>query len=147
MTPKKAGFVCHATDKLSPGQQARRYLGPGYTIVCDGIAHFDCIGVRTSRVTMDPALCAAGKLCLGKSKTPAHPAACAGMGGITSVSSAGVTVEGLGFTVINGHPLNAYNHKGHPCRLAQYKQIFEQLAAGKRNLIMEGAVPQMVMKV
>ncbi len=133
---KNAGFVCHAPNKLSPVQQARRYLGPGYTIVCDGIAHFDCIGARTSRVTMDPALCAAGKLCLGKSKTPAHPGPCAGIGTITSVSSAGVTVDGLSFTVINGHPLNAINTKGDACRLAQYKQIFEQLAAGKRNLIM-----------
>ena len=136
VTEKDSGFVCHAPDKLSVEQQARRYLGDGYTIVCDGIAHFDCIGVRSSRVTLDPTLCAAGKLCLGKAKTPGHPAACAGMGSITSVSSAGVTVDGLGFTVINGHPLNAYNNKGDPCRLAQYKQIFEVLAGGKRNLIM-----------
>ena len=133
---KDARFVCHAPDKLSVAQQARRYLGAGYTIICDGIAHFDCIGVRTSRVTLDPALCAAGKLCPGKAKTPKHPAACAGMGSITSVSSAGVTIDGLGFTVINGHPLNATNNKGDPCRLAQYKQIFRELANGKRNLIM-----------
>ena len=136
VSEKNAGFVCHAPDKLSPAQQARRYLGPGYTIVCDGIAHFDCIGVKTKRVTLDPKLCPAGGLCLGKAETPAHPAACKGMGSITSVSSAGVIVDGLTFTVVNGHPKNAYNNAQDPCRHAQYKQMFETLAAGKRNLLM-----------
>ncbi len=136
VSEKTAGFVCHAPAKLSPAQQARRYLGAGYTIVCDGVAHFDCIGVKTKRVALDPRLCSAGGLCLGKAVTPAHPKACAGMGSITSVSSADVTVDGVTFTVVNGHPKNAYNNVQDPCRLAQYKQIFEELAVGKRNLIM-----------
>lgn len=134
VTEKVAARVCHDPSKLAPYQQARRYLGPGYTIVCDGIAHFDCIAARTARVTLKG--CAPGGLCLAGATTPKHPAQCANNGSITSVSSAAVVVESLAFTVVNGHPLNAYNNAGDPCRLAQYQQIFEQLASAPRNLIM-----------
>ena len=131
---KDPRWICNDHKNRSPYQQVRRYLGPDYTIVCDGIAHYDCIGVRTSRFTVKE--CAAGKVCMGESQTPVHPAACKGIGSITSVSAAHLTIGGKGITVINGHPLNAVDFTGDACREAQYKQLFEVLADGQRTLIM-----------
>lgn len=133
-TDNNANHVCHDYKSRQPYQQARRLLGSGYTITCDGIAHFDCVGVLAKRFSVKE--CAAGALCIDGSTTPAHPAACKGMGSITSVSSVHLTLNQTPITVVNGHPLNAYNDKGDPCRLAQYKQIFEVLANGKKNLLM-----------
>ncbi len=127
-------WICTGYKGRLPYQQVRRYLGPDYTIVCDGIAHYDCIGALTKRFTVKQ--CAAGTVCLGAATTPAHPAACKGIGSITSVSAAHLNLAGQAITVVNGHPLNAVDYTGDACRHAQYKQIFEQLAIGTRNLIM-----------
>lgn len=129
-----ARYICHGYKARTPYQQVRRYLGPDYTIVCDGIAHYDCIGALTARFSMKE--CAAGKECLGAAVTPAHGTECKGLGSITSVSSAHLTFNGKAITVVNGHPLNAVDHPGDACRHAQYQQIFETLADGQRNLIM-----------
>ena len=131
---KDPRWICNDHKNRSPYQQARRYLGAGYTIVCDGIAHYDCIGIKASRFTVKE--CASGKLCVSGAQTPAHPPACKGIGSITSVSAAHLTLGGRGITVINGHPLNAVDYTGDACRHAQYKQIFETLADPQRTLIM-----------
>ena len=64
---------------------------------------------------------------MGHSDTPDHPPECDGLGGITSVSAVDATADGLAFSVVASHPLNAIDHEGDACRLAQYRQAFEEL--------------------
>ncbi len=116
---------CTGAPEREPYQQIRRIVGDDYTITCDGIAHYDCIAVRADRIEIDP--CPAGELCMGLSETPDHPVECGGLGGITSVSKVDARLGELAFSVVAAHPLNAIDHEGDACRLAQYRQAFEEL--------------------
>lgn len=125
--------ICTGAPEREPYQQARRLMGEGYTISCDDIQHFDCVAVRTERVTMEG--CAEGEQCIDGSETPAHPEACATIGGHTSVSRVIARVDGVELVIVIAHPKNAISADQDPCRLAQYQQIFEQLVDGRPALL------------
>ncbi|MDP6932349.1 MAG: hypothetical protein QGG40_05505 [Myxococcota bacterium] len=121
-------LACTDAPDRDPYQQVRRLLGRDYTVVCDGIAHYDCIGVRSERMTLDQ--CGAGELCMGDAETPDHPPACSEIGGKTSVSRVTGTLDDLEFTLVAAHPVNATDSEGDQCRQAQLQQAFEDLPSG-----------------
>jgi hypothetical protein len=127
------GLACTGAPDREPYQQARRLVGDGYTIVCDGIAHYDCVAVRADRIALDQ--CPAGEVCIGAAITPEHPPDCATNGGITSVSRADAELDGLRFGIVAAHPLNATSTSDDACRLAQYQLAFEVLPGAGPTLV------------
>lgn len=127
------GLACTGAPERDPYQQARRLIGAGYTIVCDGIAHYDCVAVRSSRIELDQ--CPAGEVCMGAAVTPPHPQQCDGGGGITSVSRVDAALGDLRFGVVGAHPLNATSTSDDACRLGQYQQAFEVLPGAGPTLV------------
>ena len=127
------GLACTGAPDREPYQQARRLIGEGYTIVCDGIAHYDCVAVRSSRIALDQ--CPTGDVCMGAAVTPPHPPECDGGGGITSVSRVDATLGALRFGIVGAHPLNATSTSDDACRLGQYVQAFEELPGAGPTLV------------
>ena len=127
---------CTGAPDREPYQQIRRLVGDDYTITCDGIAHYDCIAVRSARIAIEQ--CPGGELCMAMSTTPAHPEECVDSGGITSVSRVDATLaDGRGFRVIAAHPLNAITEDDDACRHAQYRLALDELP-GDRDAIAAG---------
>lgn len=119
-------LACSGAPDRDPHAQATRYVGPDYTVVCDSIAHYDCVAVRTERVTLEE--CPAGETCLSAGESPPHPAACGAGAWNTSVSRVHATVDGRPLTLVFAHPMAAASDD--PCRLAQYEQAFAELPDG-----------------
>jgi len=126
-------LACTDAPDRDPYQQARRLLGDDFTITCDAIAHYDCIGVRASRIEIEQ--CPAGDLCMGASVTPEQPAECEGIGSITSVSKVHATLDELTFSGGAVHPLNTVRQSEDGCRRAQYVQAFEELSSDGPALV------------
>ncbi len=126
---------CTGAPEREPYQSIRRILGEDYTITCDGIAHYDCVGVLSERIAIEQ--CSPGELCMGESTTPPHPEECAGGGGITSVSRVDATLGERAFRIVVAHPLNAITAEDDACRHAQYLQAFDELP-GDRDAIAAG---------
>jgi hypothetical protein len=137
----EADLACTDATSREPYQQARRLLGPDYTISCDGRSHRSCIGVRTARITIEQ--CPAGSLCITGSTTASHPEVCGSHGGFTSVSKVDATwttddgplPASSSFTIIATHAHNATDMAGDACRSAHYKQAFEDLPNDGHTLI------------
>lgn len=119
-----ADLACTGAPDRDPYQQAARYVGTDYTVVCDANEHYDCVAVRSSRITLDE--CAAG-VCEGAAVTPARTANC-GASGIDSVSAAHATVDDRPLTLVFAHPIAGATDE--PCRVDQYRQAFEELPVG-----------------
>ncbi|KAJ6241841.1 hypothetical protein M0813_00547 [Anaeramoeba flamelloides] len=124
-----------------PYQQARRILGDKYTILCDAVHHFDCVGLKTSRISVEE--CPSGKLCIGGMKSLPHPASCniVGSSWITSVSKVHATIDydtdsPFDLTVVISHPAQGVEKKNDACRLDEYKQTFETLPDSSHTLIL-----------
>ncbi len=124
---------CTGAAGRDPYHQVQRLLGTGYAIACDGIAHYDCVAVRTG--VLETSHCAPGEVCMGGAETPPHPPACDGLGGITSVSAIDATWAGGDLRLVSVHPLNSSQTSTDPCRLAQYEQAFEDLADSGPTLL------------
>jgi hypothetical protein len=127
------GLACTGAPEREPYQQVRRLVGEGYTIVCDGIAHYDCVAVRSERIELDQ--CPRGEVCMGAAVTPPHPPECEGGGGITSVSRVDARLGELRFGIVAAHPLNATSTSDDRCRLGQYRQAFEELPGAGPTLV------------
>ena len=110
--------VCHPDHRAEEPTQARRLVGPDYTIACDGRNGFECVAVATSFGTIDG--CEPGALCADAAITPANPEGCDG--GFTVSAVDVVPTGGPAFRVINGHPPSGFETA---CRHAQMRQIFE----------------------
>jgi hypothetical protein len=131
-TDGASDFTCTGWTADQP-QTLRRLVGDGYTILCDGIAHYDCIAVRS---TLPVAECPAGGTCIGQADTPAWPASCAhGVGTISSVSRVHVTLPDGPLLAVIMHPLNASTPETDPCRADEDAQAFDVLAQGGRALL------------
>lgn len=136
MPPEKnKNRVCYKYKEREPLHQARRLLGPDYTIVCDGRSGFECLGVRKSIGEVKG--CAAGDICLGAAGvTHDLPADCDPNPVIFGID---VDIKGTPVRVVNAHP-SASNRK---CRAESLRRMFEgygevpPLAAPDRtNLVM-----------
>jgi hypothetical protein len=125
--------TCTGAPERTPYEQVRRLMGPDYTISCDDRLHSDCAAVRTERGSLVG--CESGSLCLGGNETPPHSAACADIGGHTSVSRIGAVFDGRTLNIVVAHPKNATSIEADPCRLAQYREIFEQLVDERPALV------------
>ena len=113
--------VCHPDHRAGEPNQARRLVGPDYTIACDSRNGYECIAVATGFGAIEG--CASGDLCLQGATTPGNPEGCDG--GFTVSAVEVVPAVGPRFTVVNGHPPSGPETS---CRHAQILQIFEGYA-------------------
>lgn len=128
--------ICHKYDEREPKEQARRLLGDDYTIVCDGGANFECIGVR--KTLGEVKQCPAGGFCnAGEALFAPVPDGC-NKG--ASISAVDVVIGGTELRIVNGHP----QATGEDCRAAHLKRLFEgadgaePLASPSRKLLIMG---------
>lgn len=109
--------VCYKYKEIVPLHQAQRLLGPEYTIVCDGRANFECIGVKKSFSSIDN--CAAGEICrngVGLTHDVAE-----GCDTKSVVFGIDINVKGKKVRVVNGHP----SASSPDCRADSLKRLFE----------------------
>lgn len=132
-TSTNPDFICTDAATRIPYHSVQRMVGPDFTIVCDAIAHYDCLAVRTSRIAIEA--CAAGEVCMGGAETPDHPPECATNGSITSVSGVRAKLDGRPLNIVLAHPLNAVSVDDDRCRFAQYRQAFSELPSDGATLI------------
>lgn len=124
------GRSCHPDVGAETARQARRLLGPGYTIVCDQRRGYECTGVHTRFGAV--AECETGTLCDAARTAAAVPDCPTGF----SMSAVEVTpAGGVPFTLVNAHP---DSNPGGECRAAQLAQSLvgvDALAAAPRALL------------
>lgn len=101
--------------------QARRLLGPDYTVVCDARNGYECIGVHTDFGTING--CEEGELCPRAARTAPPVEGCDE--GFT-LSAVTVAAGDTSFDVINGHPPSdaAGATEGRECRTAYFEHVF-----------------------
>jgi hypothetical protein len=110
--------VCHPEHRASEPNQARRLVGPDYTIACDARNGFECVAVARAFGTIEG--CDPGASCLSLARTPEAPADCDG--GFT-VSAVEIRPHDMPpFTLVNAHPPSGV---AADCRNRQLLQIFE----------------------
>ncbi len=137
LTETDPAKVCHPSRTAVDPDQARRVLGPDFTIVCNARNSFECVAVRTSFGSIVG--CSDGAICLRGARTsPAAPGCSDGF----TVSSVVVTPRrGDAFTIVNGHPPSGPTAASIACREEQVRRIFEDvggdsaLVARERSLI------------
>ncbi|HOX27861.1 MAG TPA: hypothetical protein PLQ76_01770 [bacterium] len=114
-SPKKA---CYNYKQREPIQQVRRVLGPEYTIVCDGRANFECIGVKKTVGAIEG--CGLGEMCNGAPAAITHelPEDCDQK---TVIFGVNAVIGGLKIRIINAHPSASETN----CRAAAIKRMFE----------------------
>lgn len=115
-----AWHVCHPSFGGGERSQARRLLGPGYTIVCETRKGYECVGVRTGAGRI--AGCEEGALCRNaRSMAPVD-------GCDDGFTLSAVTVEWSGRTldVINAHPpSDSFSARVPHCRVPYLKAALE----------------------
>jgi endonuclease/exonuclease/phosphatase family metal-dependent hydrolase len=112
--PKK---VCYKYKEMEQPHQVRRLLGPDYTIVCDGRADFECIGVKKNLGEVGN--CPAGELCLeGAALTHEIPDGCDPNSVIFGID---LNVKGISMRIVNGHPAAS----DRSCRARTIERMFE----------------------
>jgi hypothetical protein len=133
---KDKGKVCYGYETREPRHQARRLLGPDYTIVCDNRSHFECIGVHKDAGAIPG--CEPGGLCRGTAMIAAPaPAVCDAHPAIFAVDA---EIRGLPVRIVNAHP-SASNRQ---CRTEQLQGLFQgyqgapPVADPKRNMLIMG---------
>lgn len=121
--------VCHPGHRASEPNQARRLVGPGYSIACDARSGFDCVAVATEFGTIRG--CQSGALCNGVGTTLP-----AGMGCDDGFSVSSYVIEPVAaepFVVVVGHPPSG---NAVACRAGQIRGLFDTLlAAGMPALV------------
>ncbi len=113
-SPKK---VCYQYDQQEIRDQARRVLGPGYTIVCDSRARFECTGVRVGFAKV--AGCPDGELCREKAHIVQDvPEGCDPLANIFAID---IEAGGDTYRIVNGHPIASDK----TCRTGEVQRMFE----------------------
>ncbi len=102
---------------------ARRLLGAGYTMVCDGIGGYDCLGLNRERFEVITVA------------TPPQPAACAGKADFAAVFSVDVLWDGVPLRFVVAHPYQAFTDEEDLCREAQLQQTFVELPLGDTVIV------------
>jgi len=109
--------VCYRFDEREVKHQARRLLGPDYTIVCDARSHFECIGVKTSFASVIG--CPRGDICRESgSLTHGAPDNCDTKPVVFGID---LEIDENIVRVVNGHPAAS----GEKCRAEQIRRLFE----------------------
>ncbi|HOY64262.1 MAG TPA: hypothetical protein PLK80_06720 [bacterium] len=110
--------VCFRFEDRKERHQVRRLLGEDYTIVCDGRANYECIGVKKSAGTVEG--CVSGELC----RAPGWPLTIETPGGCstkTVVFGVDAEIRGKRVRIVNGHPSAA----DAGCRAEELRRLFE----------------------
>ena len=127
--------VCYKYQDKSPAEQARRLLGPDYTIVCDDRSHFECLGVRKDVGAV--AGCEPGALCVGEAVIAAPaPDVCGPHAAIFAVDA---DIRGKKVRIVNAHPAASDSE----CRAAQVRDMFE--GAGETPPVADPALNVIIM--
>jgi hypothetical protein len=111
--------LCHPSN-ASADHQARRLLGPDFTIACDARAGYECIGLRSARGTLHG--CDDGALCEGGARVAPPGEGCdPGF----SVSAVTLTIDDTTLDVVNAHPPSGDGEASVACRLGQLEHALE----------------------
>ncbi|MFH1537657.1 MAG: hypothetical protein ABIH66_01770 [bacterium] len=114
--------ICYRYEEREPKHQARRLLGDGYTIVCDGGANFECTGVRVG--VGEVKQCPEGELCrAGEAVRAPLPEGCEDK---ASISAIDVAINDFEMRIVNAHPQS----QGNACRGAHVRALFEGTEGG-----------------
>lgn len=109
--------ACYRYEDRKIRDQARRLLGPRYTIVCDSRSHFECIGVRKDYAEVKD--CEPGAMCRRRgSITHDPPAGCDTKPVVFGID---LDIEGHEVRIVNAHPAAS----GEECRAEQVRRMFE----------------------
>ncbi len=107
----EASHVCHPSNRLSEPDQARRLLGPDYTIACEPRHGYECIAVRKAFATLEG--CAAGALCRGVLRSaPPVPGCDEGF----SIAAVTATIDREAVDLIVAHPPSGLMPANIACR-------------------------------
>ncbi len=123
--------VCHPEHRASEPNQARRLVGPNYSIACDARNGFDCVAVATEFGTIRG--CQPGALCNGVGTTLP-----AGTGCDDGFSVSSFVIEPLAaepFVMVVGHPPSG---NAVACRAGQIRGLFDDLLAGGMPALVAG---------
>ena len=123
--------VCHPSNLAAEPNQARRLVGPGYSVGCDARRGFDCLAVATSFGSIRG--CAAGSLCYGLGNTLPMDAGCDD--GFSMAAYVVEPLQGAAFTVIVGHPPSG---TARACRASQIRATFTDLVPGDGPVVVAG---------
>jgi len=117
---RKRGFVCHGFEKRSAEEkeQARRILGPDYTIAVTRGA-FEAVGIKKGAGHIQG--CPDGALCVVPRLT--IPSSCDQGFSVTTVD---VEIDGKQYRLINGHPDSISSG----CRAAEVAAAFQAALPG-----------------
>jgi endonuclease/exonuclease/phosphatase family metal-dependent hydrolase len=117
--------VCTHYEARRPYQQVERYVGPGYTSLCNG---FTCVATRLAVKG-----CPGGATCMQALERAPVPEACRPDN--TGVWRAQLQHGGEPLTLVVAHALPAVAPAGDACRAAQLLQAFDDLPAPGRTLV------------
>lgn len=129
--------VCHEAHLAEEPLQARRLVGPGYTIVCDERNGFECVAVAASFGSIEG--CGQNEVCLNSAETLEVPQDCDPGFTVSAVTVAPTEESVQTFKVINGHPASGLEVD---CRADQIRRIFESV--GDNQALAPEAIPSMV---
>jgi endonuclease/exonuclease/phosphatase family metal-dependent hydrolase len=130
-----ADRVCHPAHLHEEPLQARRLVGPDYTIACDARQHFDCIAVRADFASIQG--CTLGAVCMGTAGSTAEPGNGCDVG--FSVATFRIYPKGAGpFEFVNAHPPSG--PAAATCRKDQLEKVFAGAApmAGRQRGMISG---------
>ena len=103
--------VCHPAQALDEPDQARRVLGPDYTIACEKRRGYECIGVRKDFAALQE--CPRGALCRGALRSLLPLPGCDD--GFT-ISAATAVIDGEPVDLLVGHPPSGWTSDSVACR-------------------------------
>jgi hypothetical protein len=132
---KDSRKVCHHYAERQPFHQARRLLGDAYTIVCDGGANYECLGVRTDVGEVEG--CPKGELC--RSGEAMRVEIAEGCEAGSSISAVNVKIGDKKLHLINAHP----QAKGSACRAETLRRMFE--GSEKQPPLISKEMPNLIM--
>jgi hypothetical protein len=132
---KNKNKVCYKYMEREPAHQARRLLGPDYTIVCEDRSGFECLGVR--KTLGEVAGCAAGELCIGKGAINMETPEGCDTG--PSIFGIDVSIAGDSIRVTNAHP----SASSRDCRSKMIIEMFD--GNNGENPIADASIPTLVM--
>lgn len=107
----EASHVCHPSNRASEPDQARRLLGPDYTIACEPRRGYECIAVRKTFATIEG--CAAGALCRGLLRSAPPVTGCDEGFSIAAVTA---TIDQEAVDLIVAHPPSGLMPANVACR-------------------------------
>ncbi|MHB8875597.1 MAG: hypothetical protein ACYC8T_18080 [Myxococcaceae bacterium] len=112
--------VCHPDNLTGELDQARRLLGPGYTISCEPRNGYECIAIRIGFGSLRD--CPDGELCRGLSRVAPPVAGCDPGFTLSAISA---EVDGRALDLIVGHPPSGFTPEAAGCRRAYLPAALE----------------------